>query len=125
VTINAARQIGQGDRLGSLEKGKEADFTILEMGERAARYCVIPRSRALVPHMIVRRLPLPWPGPFGTARSLRFQNPAMGARKGERGRALIGTDITGDSGLGCRASAAQPLGKTFQRHAICFSQHQL
>jgi predicted amidohydrolase YtcJ len=30
VTINAARQIGQGDRLGSLEKGKEADFTILE-----------------------------------------------------------------------------------------------
>jgi adenine deaminase len=77
VTINAARQIGQGDRLGSLEKGKEADFTILEMGERAARYCVIPRSRVLVQHMIVRRLPLPWPGPFGTARSLRFQNPAM------------------------------------------------
>jgi predicted amidohydrolase YtcJ len=30
VTINAARQIGQRDRLGSLEKGKEADFTILE-----------------------------------------------------------------------------------------------
>ena len=30
VTIDAARQIGQGDRLGSLEKGKEADFTLLE-----------------------------------------------------------------------------------------------
>jgi predicted amidohydrolase YtcJ len=30
VTIDAARQLGQGDRLGSLEKGKEADFTILE-----------------------------------------------------------------------------------------------
>jgi predicted amidohydrolase YtcJ len=30
VTIHAARQVGQGDRLGSLEKGKEADFTILE-----------------------------------------------------------------------------------------------
>jgi len=30
VTIDAARQIGQGDRLGSLENGKEADFTILE-----------------------------------------------------------------------------------------------
>ncbi len=30
VTINAAHQLGQGDRLGSLEKGKEADFTILE-----------------------------------------------------------------------------------------------
>ena len=30
VTIDAAGQIGQGDRLGSLEKGKEADFTILE-----------------------------------------------------------------------------------------------
>jgi predicted amidohydrolase YtcJ len=30
VTINAAHQIGQGDRLGSIEKGKEADFTILE-----------------------------------------------------------------------------------------------
>jgi predicted amidohydrolase YtcJ len=30
VTIDAARQIGQGDRLGSLEKSKEADFTILE-----------------------------------------------------------------------------------------------
>jgi predicted amidohydrolase YtcJ len=30
VTIDAARQIGQGDRLGSVEKGKEADFTILE-----------------------------------------------------------------------------------------------
>lgn len=30
VTIDAARQIGQGDRLGSLERGKEADFTILE-----------------------------------------------------------------------------------------------
>ena len=30
VTIHAARQLGQGDRLGSLEEGKEADFTILE-----------------------------------------------------------------------------------------------
>ncbi len=30
VTIDAARQLGQGDRLGSLEKGKEADFTVLE-----------------------------------------------------------------------------------------------
>ena len=30
VTIDAARQLGQGDRLGSLEEGKEADFTILE-----------------------------------------------------------------------------------------------
>lgn len=30
VTINAAHQVGQGDRVGSLEKGKEADFTILE-----------------------------------------------------------------------------------------------
>jgi hypothetical protein len=30
VTIHAARQLGQGDRLGSLEPGKEADFTILE-----------------------------------------------------------------------------------------------
>jgi hypothetical protein len=30
VTIDAARRIGQGDRLGSLEKDKEADFTILE-----------------------------------------------------------------------------------------------
>jgi predicted amidohydrolase YtcJ len=30
VTIDAARQLGHGDRLGSLEKGKEADFTILE-----------------------------------------------------------------------------------------------
>jgi predicted amidohydrolase YtcJ len=30
VTIHAARQLGQGERLGSLENGKEADFTILE-----------------------------------------------------------------------------------------------
>jgi len=30
VTIDAARQLEQSDRLGSLEKGKEADFTILE-----------------------------------------------------------------------------------------------
>ena len=30
ITIHAALQIGQGDRLGSLEKGKEADLTILE-----------------------------------------------------------------------------------------------
>ncbi len=30
VTINAARQIGLGDRIGSIETGKEADFTILE-----------------------------------------------------------------------------------------------
>ena len=30
VTIDAARQIGQGDRIGSLEKGKEADLVILE-----------------------------------------------------------------------------------------------
>ncbi len=30
VTIDAARQLGQGDRIGSLETGKEADFTILE-----------------------------------------------------------------------------------------------
>lgn len=30
VTIDAARQIGQGDRIGSLEKGKEADLVLLE-----------------------------------------------------------------------------------------------
>ena len=30
VTIDAARQCGMGDRIGSLEKGKEADITILE-----------------------------------------------------------------------------------------------
>lgn len=30
VTINAAHQIGLGDRIGSLEKGKEADLVILE-----------------------------------------------------------------------------------------------
>jgi predicted amidohydrolase YtcJ len=30
VMLDAARQLGQGDRLGSLETGKEADFTILE-----------------------------------------------------------------------------------------------
>ena len=30
VTIHAARQLGQGDRVGSLETGKDADFTILE-----------------------------------------------------------------------------------------------
>jgi predicted amidohydrolase YtcJ len=30
VTIDAARQVGQPDQLGSLEAGKEADFTILE-----------------------------------------------------------------------------------------------
>ena len=30
VTINAARQIGMGDRIGSLEKGKEADLVLLE-----------------------------------------------------------------------------------------------
>ncbi len=34
-----------------------------------------------------------------------------GARKGERSRALIGPDIRGASSTGCRASAAQPLGK--------------
>lgn len=30
VTIDAAKQCGMGDRIGSLEKGKEADITILE-----------------------------------------------------------------------------------------------
>ena len=30
VTVNAAGQIGMDDRLGSLERGKEADLTILE-----------------------------------------------------------------------------------------------
>jgi hypothetical protein len=35
--------------------------------------------------------------------------PESGARKGERGRVLIGTDITGASSPGCSASAAQPL----------------
>ncbi len=30
VTLDAARQLGLADRLGSLERGKEADFTILE-----------------------------------------------------------------------------------------------
>jgi predicted amidohydrolase YtcJ len=30
VTIHAARQLGQGDRIGSIETGKDADFTILE-----------------------------------------------------------------------------------------------
>ena len=34
-------------------------------------------SRVLAQHMVVRRPPLPWPGPFGTVRSLRFQNQAM------------------------------------------------
>ena len=40
------------------------------------------------------------------------------SRKGERSRALIGTDIRGASGPGRRASAARPLGKTFERYAI-------
>ena len=30
ITIDAARQIGMGDRIGSLETGKEADLVILE-----------------------------------------------------------------------------------------------
>jgi predicted amidohydrolase YtcJ len=30
VTIDAAKQIGLGDRIGSLEPGKEADLVILE-----------------------------------------------------------------------------------------------
>jgi len=30
ITLAAAEQIGQGDRIGSLEPGKEADFVILE-----------------------------------------------------------------------------------------------
>jgi predicted amidohydrolase YtcJ len=30
VTLAAAEQVGQGDRIGSLEAGKEADFVILE-----------------------------------------------------------------------------------------------
>jgi predicted amidohydrolase YtcJ len=30
VTIDAAHQVGLGDQIGSLEKGKEADLTILE-----------------------------------------------------------------------------------------------
>ena len=36
VTIDAARQIGQGDRLGSREKGKEADLVVLESDPYAA-----------------------------------------------------------------------------------------
>lgn len=36
VTIDAARQIGQGDRIGSLEKGKEADLVLLESDPYAA-----------------------------------------------------------------------------------------
>ncbi len=30
MTIHAAHQIGMGDRIGSLERGKEADLVILE-----------------------------------------------------------------------------------------------
>ena len=30
ITLDAAKQCGMGDRIGSLEKGKEADITILE-----------------------------------------------------------------------------------------------
>ena len=30
ITIEAARAIRQGDRIGSIEVGKEADFTVLE-----------------------------------------------------------------------------------------------
>jgi predicted amidohydrolase YtcJ len=30
LTIDAARQVGLADRLGTLDKGKEADITILE-----------------------------------------------------------------------------------------------
>ena len=47
-----------------------------------------------------------------------------GSRKGERGRPLIGTDIRGASSPGRRASTAQPLGKTLERYAIRFNQHQ-
>ena len=30
ITVDAARQLGLGDAIGSLEKGKEADLTLLE-----------------------------------------------------------------------------------------------
>ena len=47
VTIDAARQIGQGDRLGSLEKGKEADFTILESDPyKVSPWTRLPISRS-------------------------------------------------------------------------------
>ena len=46
VTIDAARQIGQGDRLGWLEKGKEADFTILESDPYKVSRCRSPTSRS-------------------------------------------------------------------------------
>ncbi|MFO1150421.1 MAG: amidohydrolase [Alsobacter sp.] len=45
VTINAARQIGMADRIGSLEVGKEADLTILE----ADPYKVDPDRIAGIP----------------------------------------------------------------------------
>ncbi|WP_294534982.1 amidohydrolase [uncultured Rhodoblastus sp.] len=45
VTIDAARQLGQGDRLGSLEPGKEADFTILESNPYKVRLDAITDIR--------------------------------------------------------------------------------
>lgn len=44
----------------------------LRLGERVARCCVIQRLNTLVQHMAIHQLPLPWLGPFGAARSLRF-----------------------------------------------------
>ena len=45
ITIDAARQSGMGDRIGSLEKGKEADITILENNP----YKVAPETISKIP----------------------------------------------------------------------------
>ena len=70
--------------------------------------------------MVVRRPPLPWPGPSERQDRCDFRIRQRGSRKGECGRPLIGTDVRGASGPGRRASTAQPLGKAFERYAILF-----
>jgi dihydroorotase len=59
-TINPARAIGEGDRLGSLEVGKQADVSILDIVDGSwVVYDVLgtgrSSERAVVPVMSVKR----------------------------------------------------------------------
>ena len=86
VTIDAARQVGQPDRLGSLEAGKEADFTILDQADASDLMGI---SRAALGYADLKNAPRSAPR-FPRAETLQ----AMYSRQVNTERPLV--DLLGE-----------------------------